>query len=237
MNKSVAFFDVDGTVINSSSGFRAAIHLYKHGYFKWHHLLSASYTTFLHYFNLVDHTEMYLSTIRALEGQRKRDNDRECHRIFHEDLKHKIFIGTWQIIEEHRRRGEPVVFISAGVPDLIQLMADFLHADDIIITPLDWGEDQILRINRNMNPRVCYGENKVTLALEYLSDKNVSLSQCYFYSDSSSDLPLLEKVGHPICINPDLELEIKARKKRWTVHKFKDTYKSITHPAKYPPFL
>jgi phosphoserine phosphatase len=67
---------------------------------------------------------------------------------------------------------------------------------------------------------VCYGQGKVVWAQRFAAEHDVNLATSYFYTDSISDLPLLEQVGHPVAVNPDIRLNRLARKRDWPVEKF-----------------
>jgi phosphoserine phosphatase len=69
-------------------------------------------------------------------------------------------------------------------------------------------------------PPVCYGQGKVVWAERFAAEWDVDLAASYFYTDSISDLPLLERVGHPIAVNPDTRLRRLARARRWPVELF-----------------
>jgi phosphoserine phosphatase len=67
---------------------------------------------------------------------------------------------------------------------------------------------------------VCYGQGKVVWAERFAAEHDVDLAASYFYTDSISDLPLLERVGHPVVVNPDLRLRRLARKRGWPLEMF-----------------
>jgi len=58
---------------------------------------------------------------------------------------------------------------------------------------------------------VCFGRGKVRVAEAFARAHDVDLSASWFYTDSYSDLPMLERVGHPVAVNPDLRLRRRAR--------------------------
>jgi phosphoserine phosphatase len=62
-----------------------------------------------------------------------------------------------------------------------------------------------------------YKEEKVNRAEKFLKENNMTFEDSYFYSDSISDLPLLEKVGNPVCVNPDKKLAKIAINKQWKI--------------------
>jgi phosphoserine phosphatase len=73
----------------------------------------------------------------------------------------------------------------------------------------------------------CYGEGKVEAITELARWDGLDLAQCYAYSDSHSDLPMLSAVGHPVAVNPDAKLERHARANAWPVVVFSERTKTV----------
>jgi hypothetical protein len=73
----------------------------------------------------------------------------------------------------------------------------------------------------------CYGPGKVEAMLEIARWEGLDLGQCYAYSDSHSDLPMLSAVGHPVAVNPDGKLERHARVNGWPVVVFSERTKTV----------
>ncbi|HQC41444.1 MAG TPA: hypothetical protein PK148_09655, partial [Petrotogaceae bacterium] len=63
----------------------------------------------------------------------------------------------------------------------------------------------------------CYAQEKLTRAENFCKNHGYSLEDAYFYSDSYSDLHLLEEVGHPVCVDPDMILKKTAKEKKWPI--------------------
>jgi phosphoserine phosphatase len=76
------------------------------------------------------------------------------------------------------------------------------------------------RLTGRIVPPVCYGPGKVVWAERFAAEHRVDLSASYFYTDSITDLPLLEQVGHPVAVNPDPRLRRLARRQGWPVEMF-----------------
>jgi phosphoserine phosphatase len=64
---------------------------------------------------------------------------------------------------------------------------------------------------------IANGKNKYLQAIQYCEENNFTFTDAYFYSDSISDLPLLQVVGHPVCVCPDSSLRQIANKSGWTI--------------------
>jgi phosphoserine phosphatase len=73
----------------------------------------------------------------------------------------------------------------------------------------------------------CYGAGKVEAIEELARWDSLDLAQCYAYSDSSSDLPMLSAVGHPVVVNPDGRLERHARLHGWPVVHFRQQTRMV----------
>lgn len=118
----------------------------------------------------------------------------------------------------HRNQGHRVVIVSAATPYVVRHVARDLDLDDeYLATRLEVVDGKFT--GRVVEP-ACYGQGKVILTRQYAADHNLDLGQSYFYSDSSSDLPLLEAVGHPVAVNPNRRLGRIAAGRGWPVMKF-----------------
>jgi hypothetical protein len=67
---------------------------------------------------------------------------------------------------------------------------------------------------------MAYREGKADALRALAAAEGIDLAASYAYSDSASDLPMLEAVGHPVAVNPDAELARRARDERWEVLRF-----------------
>ena len=76
------------------------------------------------------------------------------------------------------------------------------------------------RLTGKVVPPVCFGPGKIVWAERFAAEYGVDLSSSYFYTDSISDLPLLERVRYPVAVNPDPRLRRLARKRGWPVERF-----------------
>jgi len=94
-----------------------------------------------------------------------------------------------------------------------------LGADDIIASYTPIKGDHMT--SEEMGP-MAFMEVKLDMAMEYCREKGADPADCWFYSDSASDLPLLEAVGHPVMVNPQLKLRQETRGRGWPVLNFKE---------------
>jgi len=151
------------------------------------------------------------------------------HSIDELNTLHKEFMQTrinsiWlpkaeALLEKHRKNNDYLLIITATNHFVTAPIAQKLGVDDIIATMPE-------KIDNHYTGKVsgipCFQEGKVTRLEQWLEQKNqerreFNLQESYFYSDSFNDLPLLQKVGHPIAVDPDEKLRNYAQQQGWPV--------------------
>jgi HAD superfamily hydrolase (TIGR01490 family) len=143
---------------------------------------------------------------------------RECDRWFVEDVVPHIAAAGERRVAEHKARGHVVALVSASTQYVVEPMAAYLGIEgQFVCTHLE-SEDG--RLTGDVVPPICYGAGKVVWAERFATEYNVDLGSSYFYTDSISDLPLLERVGHPVAVNPDPRLRRLAAQRGWKIERF-----------------
>ena len=122
--------------------------------------------------------------------------------------------GAVQRIEEHRALGHRLVVLSAATVYVVRPLAERLNIPDYLCTYLEVEDGRFT--GRLVEP-VCYGPGKVLLAEQFAARQGIDLSQSTFYSDGYEDVPMLERVGHPVVVNPDRRLRRLAERRGWPV--------------------
>ncbi|MCB1705528.1 MAG: HAD-IB family hydrolase [Halioglobus sp.] len=116
------------------------------------------------------------------------------------------------LVEAHRAAGHKLVIISAASRYQVEPVARVLGIDEIHCTRLEVVNG---RFTGQVIAPMCFGEGKVLAAQRSTRLHKATLDNCWFYSDSSDDLPLLRKVGHPVAVNPSDKLGAHARTQQW----------------------
>ena len=110
-----------------------------------------------------------------------------------------------------------MVIISASIEEIVKPVAQYLElGQDYLCTWLAVQDD---RYTGHLEGPLCYGPGKIQWAKTWLAENQLDFPQAinYFYTDSSTDLPMLERVGHPRVVNPDPILRFRAMAKRWRI--------------------
>jgi HAD superfamily hydrolase (TIGR01490 family) len=142
----------------------------------------------------------------------------QCDRWFAADVVPHITERGLQRVAEHEARGHVLAIVSASTQYVVRPMAAYLGFPGQYVCTHLVSENG--RLTGEVMPPVCYGRGKVIWAERFATEHDVDLAASYFYTDSISDLPLLERVGRPVVVNPDLRLSRLARKRGWPQERF-----------------
>ncbi len=129
-----------------------------------------------------------------------------------------------RLLERHRRAGRDTFIVSAAPQEIVEPLAHALGMTSGIGTR-SRVENGVY--TGELDGPFCYGEGKVEAMQALASWNSYDLAQSYAYSDSASDLPMLEAVGHPVVVNPDSKLERHARRNGWPIVIFSQRTKSV----------
>lgn len=221
MSRPIAFFDVDKTLCDCYSGFHTTMDLIRLRIIKKRRLLQAVlYNAIGRIYLSAPVDRMYEIAIADMAGTALPDIMEIGRRTFEAKVKPTLYREGIEEIRRLKSEGYTVALISSGPYMLIKNMEAFVGAD------ASFSNGPVIRDNilqKEVQKPLVYKEGKVLVAEKFAADQGVSLASCLFYSDSLSDLPLLEKVGHPFVVNPDRKLFRVAAARKWPVLNFQDT--------------
>jgi HAD superfamily hydrolase (TIGR01490 family) len=131
-------------------------------------------------------------------------------------LRPLVYAEPLQLVQHHKERGEKVYVVSATLQEIVEHIADDLGFDGAIGSTCEIVDG----VYTGRSLRAAHGEGKAD-ALRALAVKaDLDLSASTAYSDSYSDVPFLEAVGHPVAVNPDRRLRQIARVRGWPTIRF-----------------
>jgi len=217
--RAAAFFDLDKTIIARSSTLAFSRPFYAGGLITRRAVLRSAYAHFLFMVGGADHDQMermreYLSTMVAgWDVQQVRDIVAET---LTELIQPVVYREATALIEEHRAAGRDVVIVSSSGAEVVEPIADMLGADRAIATRM------VVQDGRYTGDIefYAYAANKATAIEQLAAEEGYHLPDCYAYTDSVTDLPMLEAVGHPTAVNPDRALRREAVARDWPVVDF-----------------
>ncbi len=224
---SAAFFDLDRTLIAGSSAFALAMTARSMKMMPTHELLRDSVTAAT--FKLRgDHDTGASDSARDrvlgfVRGQRQDDLIALNEQVL-PVLLGKIRPEARRLVDIHRHAGRSTYIVSAAPQEIVEPLAVSLGMTGGIGTK---GEVVDGAYTGELDGPFCYGAGKVTAITAIARWDGLDLDQCYAYSDSASDLPMLSAVGHPVAVNPDSKLERHARTHGWPVVIFSQRTKTV----------
>lgn len=127
-------------------------------------------------------------------------------------LKRALYPGAKDLVKRSLDVGRDVVLISGALDFLLERLRDHLGATDVIANRLEIKDG--VATGKLLKPVVA-GPEKARLIREHARAKGHDLDECYAYSDSYSDVPMLSVVGHPAAVNPDARLRLLAKAYSW----------------------
>jgi HAD superfamily hydrolase (TIGR01490 family) len=218
MSRVAALFDMDKTLLDTSSGQLYARYLYRHGQTGLRELAATIWWGVLSRLGVLDMTDLIPRLLAEAAGDDERAMRQLCDRWFAEDVMPHVTERGRQRLAEHQAQGHVLGIVSAATQYVVGPLAAHLgFPGQYVCTHL---ESQDGHLTGQVVPPVCYGAGKVVWAERFAVEQDVDLAISYFYTDSITDLPLLERVGQPVAVNPDPRLLRLARKRGWAIERF-----------------
>ena len=211
----VAFFDFDHTLIDSNSGMMYARYERSAGRVTRLQLLRVAFWMILYRLSIIDMDKVYRFALKRYQGELASDLDKRTCTWFAEKIAHRIQPGALESLAYHRKMGHPVVIITSSSTYLAKAAAAHYGMDEGIGNSFVLDENGCF--DGDFVAPLCYREGKIEWAKRWAEPRGIDISNCYFYSDSLSDVPLLEAVAHPRVVNPDFRLRRYAKKVGWTI--------------------
>lgn len=217
--RTAAFFDLDKTVIAKSSTLAFSKPFFEQGLMNRRAVLKSTYAQFLFLMSGADHDQMdrmraYVTNmcagwdveqVKAIVGE-----------TLHDIVSPLVFAEAAELIADHKLCGRDVVMVSASGEEIVAPIARALGATHAMATRM------VVEDGRYTGEIAfyCYGEGKVAAIRELAAREGYALEHCYAYSDSITDLPMLEAVGHASVVNPDRALRKESAARGWPVLNF-----------------
>ena len=212
---SIAFFDLDRTLIDVNSGLLWARHERRQGHITREQMARAVFWTALYHLAAIDMETAMTRALGHYRGVSEGELDSRTRTWFERDVAGRLRPAAGRAVEEHRSRGDALVILTNSSSYEARAAAERWRFDDYLANRFP--TDERGRLTGAFEPPLCYGRGKVARAEAWARARSVDLADCTFYSDSYSDLPMLERVGRPRVVNPDPRLRMAARRRRWPI--------------------
>jgi HAD superfamily hydrolase (TIGR01490 family) len=224
MSESAAFFDLDKTIIATSSTLALGRAFYAAGLISRRDVAKGAYARFVYHLGGVGEDRMdrmrdgLARTVIGWDAERVRTIIADA--LF-ELIDPLVYDEAAALIEEHHAAGRAVVLVSSSGDEIVAPVGQLLGADHVVATRMVVADG---RYTGDID-FYAFGTFKAEAMQELAEQHGWDLADCYAYSDSATDVPMLAAVGHPYAVNPDRGLRREASAREWPVLEFE-------HPVK-----
>jgi HAD superfamily hydrolase (TIGR01490 family) len=217
--RSAAFFDLDKTIIAKSSVLAFGKPFYQSGLLNRRSVLRSAYAQFV--FALAGADEDQIARMRAYltamcTGWDVAQVREIVSETLHEIIDPIVYDEAVELIGEHKAAGRDVVIVSSSGEEVVGPIGAMLGADHIVATQMLVADGKYT----GEVGRYAYGPEKAVAIYELAAERGYDLAHSYAYSDSATDVPMLESVGHPYAVNADRALRKAAIERGWPMLTF-----------------
>ncbi len=223
-----ALFDMDKTLISENSGTLYMKYRYQRGEVTGWEVLQGLGAYLRYKAGLLDITAWTKNMMVQFKGQAERTLTREANRWCREMVVQTIYPEAEALVREHQAAGHVVAIVSGASKFVVKPLAERLGIKHYLYTRL---EVEAGRFTGRVIEPICFEEGKIYWLQQFIEEQGIDLAKSWFYTDSVTDLPLLNLVGHPVVTNPDPFLYREAVRRCWPVRFFKPPVPAKTTPS------
>lgn len=219
MSRTAAFFDLDKTIIAKSSTLAFGRPFYQNGLINRRTVLRSAFAQFVFALSGADEDQMdrmrdfITAMCTGWDVAQVRDVVAET---LHEIIDPLVYDEAVALIRQHKDAGREVVIVSSSGEEVVEPIGEMVGADEIVAT-------RMVVENGKYTGEIAqyvYGTRKAAAIRELAAQRGYDLAECYAYSDSVTDMPMLAAVGHPAVVNADRALRKAALERGWPILTF-----------------
>ena len=211
---SAALFDLDRTLLDCNSGRLWVQNEWREGRVSMGRAIWAGWWLGRYSLGMDEGLDRVFETAaQSLRGEEEALFEKRVRQWFDTEVCHRLRPGARAALERHRAAGEPLVLATTSSRYAGRAACECFGLDDLVCTTFEV-------VDGHFTGRIlasALGARKADRAEEWAAGKGVELRDCSFYTDSNSDLALLERVGRPVAVNPDRALARTARERGWEI--------------------
>jgi len=209
-----AFFDVDGTLLAKNSATLYMRHLRRSGQATRRDMAWTLYYLLRYRFGRLDIEGTLGESIRFIAGKHEEDIRRDCEAWYLRDVRQWLYPQMAALVAAHHRAGHVTALVTSATRYLAAPLAAELRIEHVLVTRLVVQDG---RFTGEVVRPLCYAAGKVHWARGLATRLGLDLAASHFYTDSITDQPLLEVVGHPWIVHPDPPLRRVAERRGWPI--------------------
>lgn len=217
MSRGAALFDMDRTLVRIDTATLYVRYQRDRGEATWRDGLRVAYWMLQYTLGIIDAQRVAEQALQSFKGRPEEWLRTTCEEWFVDYVRQHVADAGRGAVARHRAAGDLVAIVTGATPYAARPLARDLGIEHVVATHL---EVQDGLFTGKVKEPMSYGAGKVVRAEELGRQQGFSLDDATFYTDSITDLPLLERVGSPVAINPDSRLRRIARRRGWKIERW-----------------
>jgi HAD superfamily hydrolase (TIGR01490 family) len=214
------FLDLDKTIISTSSSLALSRPMYRAGLVTRGQLVRGAYAQLV--YALVGADEKKMDRLKEGMLQLTKGWDREeveqlVEQVLIDVIDPFVYQEALDLMELHRAEGRSIYIVSSSPEEVVRPLARHFGVAGVLATRARIVEGKYT----GELEFYCYGEAKADAIRELATARGIDLGSSYAYTDSATDLPMLQAVGHPVAVNPDRDLRREAEASEWDIRDFR----------------
>ena len=210
----VALFDMDRTLVRRETASLYVKSRRDRGLGSWQDTARVAWWVAQYTMGVIDAPDVASRALMVLAGTKESDLEGECEALFRKYILPHISERARVAVAHHKARGDHLAIVTGASPYVARPVADYFGIENVVASDLEVVSGALT--GRPVEP-LCYGVGKVIRANRLARKVGFALREAVFYTDSYTDLPLLEAVAHPVVVNPDMRLSRIAEARGWPV--------------------
>lgn len=213
-----ALFDLDRTIVRRETATSYVRYMRRRGGATWRDTARVTWWVVQYTLGIIDAPSVARQAALGLAGTLESVMQARCDDWFFRDVEPLVTEAGRNAVRAHRARGDVVAIVTGATPYIARPLARRLGIPHVVASDLEVAGDG--RFTGRFVDPLCFGEGKLARARRLAERLGFQLEDSTFYSDSLTDLPLLEAVAVPVAVNPDPRLARVARKRGWRIERW-----------------
>jgi putative phosphoserine phosphatase / 1-acylglycerol-3-phosphate O-acyltransferase len=213
-----AFFDMDGTLVAGFTGVILTQEQFKSRELGIGDLISMVQAGLNHQLGRSEFEDLISTASGSMRGRSLSDLDEIGERLFRHKIESRIYPEMRELVRAHMDRGHTVCLSSSALTIQVEPVARFLGIENTLTNRFEVDDDGVLT-GKIVEP-ILWGSGKANAVQRFASERDIDLSQSYFYADGDEDVALMYLVGNPRPTNPAGKMAAVARQRGWPITRF-----------------
>lgn len=209
-----AFLDLDGTLVLVNTARLWVRRERRHQRIGRLQVIHAGVMLLAYRLGFLDMESALRSALRTLRGVTEEEVRTWTREWWEAEVAPLAAPGAAPVLAHHRAQGDLLVLLTSSSRYAAEMAARQFGLDDALYQAYALEDG---RFTGAPCLPICFGRGKVEVAEAWASERGVDLEASAFYTDSSTDLPMLERVGRPFAVGPDPRLRVLARARGWPI--------------------